>query len=385
MKLMRNPGLFLAVLALVGVFASKADAQPPTITFSQVGNALTVNWTAVQGATVYEVFVAGVPNSPFTTPSTSVVVNPAPPGTYVIQVRGRNGNQVGDLSAPTTIVVGGTGTVPGCGAIGAPTVAVSTAGMTVNVTWTPVAGAIGYRLQVGAAPGATQFQRDFGAGETGFGSAVPFIGTFYVRVIAANACGATATSTEQTFTLGAATPGPAPAPGPGGGGTGPRTPNPTATNGGVLCVPGRADLGYCIPVQSLGYATGIVNSVAAANGFDVRNSCHAEGGNMLFIYKAVRALRLVDSRWGLNMKRGNQGLSEDILAFNPTDRPDNGESQIYLFDVIGGHCGPNPIVSGLGDVTATTWNAGLANTPGCSTRFCAGWTLEGYLQSGFTP
>jgi hypothetical protein len=217
MKLMRSPSLFLAALALVGLVGSEAAAQPPTVTFSQAGNAVTINWTAVPGATTYEVFVAGVPNSPFTTPSTSVVVNPAPAGTYVIQVRGRNGNQVGDLSAPTTIVVGGTGTIPGCGAIGAPTVTVSTAGMTVNVAWTPVAGAIGYRLQVGTAPGATQFQQDFGAGQTGFGAPIPFIGTFYLRVIAANACGALAPSGEQSFTVGAATPGPAPGPTPGSG------------------------------------------------------------------------------------------------------------------------------------------------------------------------
>ena len=260
---------------------------------------------------------------------------------------------------------------------------VSTSGSVVSVSWAAVGGAIGYRLQVGTSPGATQYQVDLPAGQTAYSAPVPVLGTFYIRVLAASSCGALTPSAEQSFTLGAATPGPTPP--PGGGSTGPRSPNPTATNGGVLCMPGRPDLGICIPIGSLSYANAVVNQVAAANGFDVRNSCRAEGGNMLFMFKALARLRQIDTRWGLNMKRGNQGESEDILAFNPTDRPDNNESQIYLFDVIGGHCGPNPIVSGLSDVTGGTWSAGLANTPGCSTRFCAAWTIDAYLRAGFQP
>jgi hypothetical protein len=150
-------------------------------------------------------------------------------------------------------------------------------------------------------------------------------------------------------------------------------------------MPGRPDLGLCIPISSLGYARAIVNSVGAQNPFDVHNSCREEGGNMMFVFKALARLRQIDTRWGLNLKRGNQGYSEDIITFNPTDRPDNGESQIYLFDIIGGHCGPNPIVDGLNDVTGATWSAGLANTPGCSTRFCAAWTIDAYRSAGFTP
>ena len=93
----------------------------------------------------------------------------------------------------------------------------------------------------------------------------------------------------------------------------------------------------------------------------------------------MQALRRIDTRWGMNMKRGNQGLSEDILAYNPTNRPDNGEPQIYLFDAIRWSLrDPIPRCSGLAMSPMGTWNAGLANTPGCSTRFCAAWTLSGY-------
>lgn len=384
MKLMRKTGLTLAVAVLVGLIAQDAAAQAPVITWQQSGNTLRVDWTAVAGATSYDVFVQGVPNSPFNTPVNFVVVSPAPAGTYVLAVRGRNGGTVGELSTPATITVTG-GAGPGtCLPLTAPTIGSSVVGNVVTITWGAVPGAIGYRLQVGTSPGATQVSADFGAGQLSYSAAVPLLGTFYARVFAGNACGVTLSSSpDHAFTIGAATPGPAPTP-PAGGGSGPRTPDPTPATG-VLCVAGRPDLGYCIPVSSLGYARGVVNQVAAQNPFDVRNSCHAEGGNMNFVFKAVSALRRIDTRWGMNLKRGNQGDSEDIIAFNPTDRPDNGESQIYLFDIIGGHCGPNPIVDGLNDVTGATWPQGLANTPGCSTRFCAAWTLDSYLRAGFQP
>jgi hypothetical protein len=383
MKLMRKTTLVVAAFALATLWADEAAAQAPTVTFQVSGSQVRVDWTAVPGANLYEVFVTGsLVGGPIPVPTNFFVVT-APPGTYILQVRGRNGGTIGPLSAPVTIDVGaappGGG---GCSPVSAPTVSVATSGNVVSVSWAAVAGAIGYRLQVGASPGATLYQVDLPPGQTAFSGPVPVLGTFYVRVLAANSCGSLAPSAEQSFTLGAAAPGPTP---PGGGSSGPRTANPTATNGGVLCVPGRTDLGLCIPMSTLSYANSVVNQVAAQNPFDVRNSCRAEGGNMLFMFKALSRLRQIDTRWSLNMKRGNQGESEDILAFNPTDRPDNGESQIYLFDVIGGHCGPNPIVSGLADVTLGTWNAGLANTPGCSTRFCAAWTIDAYLRAGFAP
>ena len=382
MKLMRSISLIAVAFGLVGLSAVDAAAQAPTVTWQQNGATLSVNWTAVPGATDYDVQVSGALNGAVTIPTNFLQVN-APAGTYILQVRGRNGATVGPASDPVTITVTNGGSAPGgCLPLTAPPATASVSGNVVTVSWGLVPGAIGYRIQVGTSPGATQFQTDVPASQSSYSSPIPVLGTFYVRVIAANACGTVLTSPETTFTVGAASPGPGPStPTPGAG---PRSANPTAANG-VLCMPGRPDLGYCIPVQSLSYATGVVNQVAAANGFDVFNSCREHGGNMNFVYKTISALRRIDSRWALNLKRGNQGLSEDIIAFNPTDRPDNGESQIYLFDIIGGHCGSNPQVNGLNDVTLTTWNAGLANTPGCSTRFCAAWTLQGYLQAGFQP
>jgi hypothetical protein len=99
--------------------------------------------------------------------------------------------------------------------------------------------------------------------------------------------------------------------------------------------------------------------------------------------RVVQRLRQIDSRWGLNDKRGNRGdMSQDIIAYNPTNRPDNGESQIYLFDIISGHCTGRADVW-FQDVTGPTW-AGRGS-PACGTEWCARWTIDAYLRAGLTP
>jgi hypothetical protein len=264
---------------------------------------------------------------------------------------------------------------------------VSASANVVSVTWAAVAGAVGYRLQVGSSPGSTQFQVDLPASQTSFSAPVPVFGTFYVRVLAGSACGALTPSAEQSFTIGAPTPGPGP-----GGTSGPRAADPTPSTG-QRCVAGRPDLGYCIPVNSLGYAPGVVAQVAAQFPGDLFNSCAEHGGNLNFMFRVLSRLRAIDQRWALNYKRGHVGgVSEDILAFNATNRPDEGESQIYLFDVIGGHCGPNPVAgmdlaAGYNSTVNDTWLAALsgrfpAGTFG--TQFGARWTLDHYRRAGFT-
>jgi hypothetical protein len=392
MKLMRSSSLIVAAFVLIGLCSSEAAAQAPAVTFQQNGAQLRVEWTPVGGATFYEVFVTGsLSGGPIPVPTTFFVVT-APPGTYNVQVRGTNGATAGPLSAPVTITVGDSSPGGGgCAPVGAPAITVSTSGNVVSVAWQAVAGAAGYRLQVGNAPGATQFQTDMPASQTSVSAPVPLLGTFYVRVVSGSACGALAASAEQSFTIGAPTPG---APPPGGGTSGPRTADPTPATG-VLCVAGRPDLGYCIPVNSLGYAGGIVSQAGAQFPGELFNSCAARGGNMTFVFRVLSRLRAIDTRWGLNYKRGHLGgLSEDILAFNPTNRPDNGEAQIYLFDVIGNHC-PNsggPIAGidlahGYNSTVNDTWLAALSGRfgPGVfGTQFGARWTIDAYLRAGFT-
>jgi hypothetical protein len=64
------------------------------------------------------------------------------------------------------------------------------------------------------------------------------------------------------------------------------------------------------------------------------------------MFEAVRRLRTAtgSNRWGLNIKRGNQGLSQDIVTYfyGPEGTEMEGDVRVYIFDIIGGHCGNNP-------------------------------------------
>jgi hypothetical protein len=362
MKLMRNPSL-IAALAMVVVSAATAAAQTtPTVTWQPMGAGIRVDWNAIPGASHYEAVVDGV-QAPLPILTNYFQVSPVPAGTYVLQIRAAAGSTKGPLSAPVVITVGSAPSAA-CAAVGAPTVTVSTSGMNVSITWGAVAGAAGYLLQVGTSPGATQYQIQLPAGQTNFSAPVPILGTFYARVSAGNACGALATSTEQSFTVGAATPGAAPAPAPTGG-SGPREADPPP--------------GQFLPVP--GYLAAVVESMARAYPGDLHNSCREHGGNNVFMFRVLAALRQRSSRWGLNFKRGWYGdLSQDIVTYNPTNQPDDRNSRIYLFDIISGHCGDRPGPNWT-DVTDATWTQ--RGNPACGSEWCAMWTIEPYLRAGF--
>jgi hypothetical protein len=352
MKLMRSTCLF--AVALVALFATQAAAQAPTVTWQQVGSSLRVDWTAIPGATHYEAVVDGV-TAPMPILTTYFQAGPVPVGTYVLQIRGVAGTTRGPLSAPVTVVIGAT-PVAACAAVSAPSVNVTTSGMMVNVNWGAIAGAAGYRLQVGTTPGATQYQIDLPASQTNFSAPVPMLGTFYVRVASGSACGALATSGEQTFTVGAATPGPAPTPSTPAG-SGARTPDPA---------PGQR-----LPVP--GYGASVVEQLAARYNGDLQNSCTEHGGTNVFMFRVLQALRAIDSRWGLNWKRGNRGdLSQDIVTYNYGSGPDEDTTNVYIFDIIGGHCGNRAYPTWI-DQTQATRNAGTIGR----------WTLQPYLRAGF--
>ncbi len=75
----------------------------------------------------------------------------------------------------------------------------------------------------------------------------------------------------------------------------------------------------------------------------LQQSCREHGGNNRFMFEAVRRLRAVDNRYGLNWKRGGVGdLSQDIVNYNFSDESDEGTKNVYIIDIIGGHCGPRP-------------------------------------------
>jgi hypothetical protein len=91
-----------------------------------------------------------------------------------------------------------------------------------------------------------------------------------------------------------------------------------------------------------------------------RNSCQDRGGSWEFMDRTVDALRLKDGRYGYNAKRGNTNdPSHDVVSFYRGADPNSfqGSADVYLFDLIGGHCGSNPSVI-WGDVTDITFNSG---------------------------
>jgi hypothetical protein len=125
----------------------------------------------------------------------------------------------------------------------------------------------------------------------------------------------------------------------------------------------------CIPPPNMAH---IVAQVIASNPGILSNqrSCQEEqfGGNHVtgweFLDKLVDALRLEDTRWGYNCKRGNCGdPSLDVVAYHYGAGPDQGSGQIWAFDVVQGHCG---------GAAAGVWSH-ISNVNGSG----GGWTSRG--------
>ena len=103
----------------------------------------------------------------------------------------------------------------------------------------------------------------------------------------------------------------------------------------------------------------VVRGIASAYPAALRNSCQPEGGSWEFMDRSVDALRAVDGRYGYNAKRGNMNdPSLDVVAYYPGADPNafQGNDRVYIFDLLAGHCGPNPTVF-WGDVTDVTYNS----------------------------
>src|SRR5688572_16648274 len=133
---------------------------------------------------------------------------------------------------------------------------------------------------------------------------------------------------------------------PGGGGGVP---------GGVPVGPGgRAPAGGPLP----GYGAGVVEAVARANPGALANSCQSHGGSWQFMDQVVDTLRTYDTRWGYNGKRGNvNDPSHDAIAYNYGGGADQGSTEVYIIDVVGGHCGPSQGPTWI-DVTEATRQGG---------------------------
>lgn len=110
-----------------------------------------------------------------------------------------------------------------------------------------------------------------------------------------------------------------------------------------------------------------MEQVAAEHPDWLVNSCVDDGGNNEFLFEVVRRLRVQDTRWGLNWKRGIVGdLSQDVVDYHYGADPSEGSTNVYIIDIIGGHCGPGPQTVWI-DQTEATLQAGTVGM----------WTLAG--------
>jgi len=106
---------------------------------------------------------------------------------------------------------------------------------------------------------------------------------------------------------------------------------------------------------------GIVADLGRRQPFDLLNSCREHGGNHKFMEDLVAELRIRTgtNRWALNVKRGDEGLSEDIVSYyyGPEGSNMRNRTEVFIIDIIAGHCGNNPGVNWQ-DQTQATYDSG---------------------------
>lgn len=191
-------------------FVLPGQSVPPSVLQAVVaGNFLTLTWQAASPAPGGYLIEAGtapglsdiaavqVPAAP-----TSLAAS-VPSGTYVIRVRALN---QGIPSGPSNEVVATVGAAAACVSPSAPgPLNAMVAGSTVMFGWSsPAMGTppFTYTLLAGSGPGASNLATVAVGSATSFPANAP-AGTYYVRVVASNACGTSAPSNEETVVVGA--------------------------------------------------------------------------------------------------------------------------------------------------------------------------------------
>ncbi|MBI3491006.1 MAG: fibronectin type III domain-containing protein [Acidobacteria bacterium] len=183
-----------------------AAAGPLNLTATVSGSTVTLAWSAPAGGDVSSYILeagsaAGLANlANFATNSTatSYVATRVPPGTYFVRVRAVTASGLSDPSNEVTVSVA-------CQAPGAPgSLTITTnSGGTVAFSWTAASGGpTSYALQAGSASGQSNLANsDLGTTALSYTATKVPAGTYYVRVLAKNACGLGAASNEVALVV----------------------------------------------------------------------------------------------------------------------------------------------------------------------------------------
>jgi hypothetical protein len=102
--------------------------------------------------------------------------------------------------------------------------------------------------------------------------------------------------------------------------------------------------------------SGTVNQQYNANFSDWIHSCqeHLGARGWIWLDRLIDTLRTKDLRWGYNGKRGNPNdPSMDVIDYHYGAGSSQFSTQVYIIDVLGGHCGPTPVPA-WNDVTGAT-------------------------------
>jgi hypothetical protein len=113
--------------------------------------------------------------------------------------------------------------------------------------------------------------------------------------------------------------------------------------------------GERLPLPNMAH---VVQYVAARHPDALRASCQEHSGSWEFMDLLVDELRKYDTRWGYNWKRGHVGQpSLDIVDYHWGRGGDENSTEVYIVDVIIGHCGDNPSPAWI-DQTDATYHGG---------------------------
>ena len=218
----RRVGIFSSSIAACAgagslvVHASRADVivagAPSNLASSVTGTTVTLTWITPGSGDAPTSYVieagssSGASNlANFDTGSaaTSLTVTAVPPGAYFVRLRARNAAGFSSVSNEIVVTVG---SGPCVSAPGTPAgLTASASGSTMTLTWNAPSGACApttYIIEAGSSSGASNLA-NFSTGNTATSFSVRIgTGTYYIRVRAANAAGASGPSTEVVALVG---------------------------------------------------------------------------------------------------------------------------------------------------------------------------------------